>query len=60
MYDTWYRGDDAKNVQVWLGAVGKFAGAFKLTGWEISGDRGDYCDVTVTFESHGALEAFAE
>src|SRR5690242_15265560 len=33
VYSTWFNSDTAKNVQIWLGAVGKFAGAFKLTGW---------------------------
>lgn len=57
-YDTWYRGGATKNIQVWLGTKGYWQGAFKLTGWEITGDRNDYCDVTVTIESDGAVAAW--
>lgn len=57
-YDAWFRSKDTKNVQVWLGTVGYWQGAFHLTNWEISGDRNDYCDATVSLESSGALSAW--
>jgi hypothetical protein len=57
-YDTWFRSPDPKNVQVWLGTVGYWSGAFNLTNWEINGDRGALADATITLESSGALGAF--
>jgi len=57
-FDTWFRGDTAKNVQVWLGTKGHWEGAFKLTGWEVNGDRNQYCDVSITLQSDGELGAF--
>lgn len=58
-YDTWFRDEDSKNVQVWLDTVGKWTGAFQLTAWDISGDRNAYADVTITLESTGVLAPFA-
>lgn len=58
-YDTWFRAGDPKNVQVWLGTVGRWPGAFHLTNFEISGDRNDYAEVSLTLESTGALGVFA-
>lgn len=58
-YDGWFRSPDAKNVQVWLGTMGYWAGAFQLTSWELNGDRNDNAQATLTLESDGALEAFA-
>lgn len=57
-YDSWFTGKDSKNVQVWLGTMGYWAGAFQLTGWEITGDRNANCEATVTLESDGPLAAF--
>lgn len=57
-YDAWFRSKSAKMVRVYLGAVGYWQGAFQLTGWEISGDRGENCDASVTLESDGAMDAF--
>jgi predicted secreted protein len=54
-YDAWFRGGTAKNIQVWLGTKGYWQGAFKLTAWEINGDRNDYCDASVTIESDGEV-----
>jgi predicted secreted protein len=57
-YDTWFRSPDAKTVQVWLGTVGYWQGDFQLTGWEVTGDRNDNADASVTLESDGELAAF--
>lgn len=57
-YDAWFRSPNAKNVQVWLGTRGYWQGAFQLTGWAVSGDRNVNSDVTISLESHGALNAF--
>lgn len=57
-FDAWFRGDEAKNVQVWLGTKGYWPGPFQLTGWELSGDRGNNADASLTLESDGALGAF--
>lgn len=57
-YDTWFRDPDPKNVQVWLGTLGYWLGAFQLTSWELSGDRNDNAQATLSLESDGALAAF--
>lgn len=57
-YDAWFRSPESKNVQVWLGTKGYWPGAFQLTAWDVSGDRNDYADATVTMDSDGALGAF--
>lgn len=57
-YDAWFRGKDSKNVQVWLGTVGFFQGAFHLTGWEITGDRNDNAEATLSLESDGEIADF--
>lgn len=59
LYDGWFRGSTQKNVQVWLGAVGKWAGAFDLTNFEITGDRGGLAEVSLTLESYGTIAAFS-
>lgn len=57
-YDTWFRSDDTKNVRVYLGAVGFWQGAFKLTQWSITGARGGKAEVSLTLESEGSVNAF--
>lgn len=58
---TWFASDDAKNVRVLLNGVlladggGHWAGAFKLTGWEVTGTRNEKATVTVTLESDGPV-----
>lgn len=58
-YDSWLRDPDPRNVQVWLGTVGYWAGAFNLTNFEIGGDRGVLADVTIALESAGLVDPFA-
>jgi|SRR5579885_1892099 len=58
-YSDWFMSGDGKNVQVWIGAVGYWQGSFKLTSFEVTGDRNDYADVTVALESDGPIAAFA-
>lgn len=57
-FDAWFQSDDAKNVRVYVNAVGYWSGAFKLTEWSITGARGDKAQVSVTLVSDGALSAF--
>jgi len=58
---TWFASDDAKNVRVLLNGVslanggGHWEGAFKLTGWEVTGTRNEKATVTVTLESDGPV-----
>lgn len=60
-WDAWFSSDDAKNARVLLNGVaagkggGHWAGAFKLTGWTINGERRQKATVTVTLESHGPV-----
>lgn len=58
MFDAWFRSPDKKNVQVWLGTKGYWSGAFDLTNWEASGDRGGLAEATITLESAGTVAAF--
>lgn len=57
-YDAWFASPDSKNVQVWLGAGGHWSGAFHLTAWEITGDRNNNAEVSLTLESDGAIAPF--
>ena len=56
-----FASDDAKNVRVLLNGVtlanggGHWAGAFKLTAWEVTGTRNEKAQVSVTLESDGAV-----
>lgn len=58
---AWFASDDAKNVRVLLSGVtlanggGHWAGAFKLTAWEVTGTRNEKAQVSVTLESDGAV-----
>lgn len=60
-WDTWFNGDDGKNVRVLLNGVslanggGHWAGSFKLTGWEVTGTRNEKAQVSVTLESDGVV-----
>lgn len=60
-WHDWFISGDAKNIRVLLNGVtlanggGYWAGAFKLTGWEISGTRNEKATVSVTLESDGAV-----
>ena len=57
-YDAWYRSPDAKNVQVWLGTLGYWQGAFQLTNLEITGDRNNNAESNLSLESDGEVPAF--
>lgn len=58
-YDAWFRSNDAKNVQVWVNTFGHWPGAFKLTDFQVTGDRGGgKAEVSLTLTSHGEVEAF--
>jgi predicted secreted protein len=59
--DTWFRGDTAKNAQVWAEAQGNWEGAWKLTQFQITGDplSGNPVEFSATFESHGTIAAYS-
>lgn len=57
-YDAWFRSPDAKNVQVWIGALGHWEGEFHLTNFEITGDRGGLAETTIALESAGIIAPF--
>lgn len=57
-YTTWWKQDVAKNVQVWLGTVGYWEVALKLTEWEITGERGNKITSNLTLESDGEVSDF--
>lgn len=58
---NWYSAGSSKNVRVKLNGItganggGYWAGAFKLTGWEVTGNRNEKATVSVTLESDGVL-----
>jgi hypothetical protein len=57
-YDAWFRSADPKNVEVWLGTKGHWAGSFHCTNFNVTGDRGSFAQVTITLESEGVVAAF--
>lgn len=57
-YTAWWKSDDAKNVQVWLGTLGYWQAPFKLTEWEVTGARNDKAQVSITLESDGEVADF--
>lgn len=59
-YDAWLRDSDPRNVEVWLGTLGYWAGGFNLTSFEVNGDRGVLADVAISLESAGLVAAFTE
>lgn len=59
-YDAWYRSDDSKRIQVWLGTVGYWEGDFKLTEFGFTGNRGTKAEVSLTMESDGVVSAFTQ
>lgn len=59
LYDTWFTSKEGKNVQVWIAAIGKWVGEFKLTQWAVTGERNDKIQASITLESDGSIAAFA-
>lgn len=57
-YDAWFRSPEPKNVQVWLGQMGHWDGAFHLTNFEITGDRGGLAETSISLESAGVIAPF--
>lgn len=55
-YFAWLASKDPKNVQVWLGTFGYWAGLFHLTSYDVTGeDINDYVQNTIALESHGVI-----
>lgn len=54
-YFTWLSGSASKNVQVWVGTIGYWSGAFHLTKFSVSGDRGKKIDVAISLDSDGVI-----
>jgi predicted secreted protein len=54
-YTTWLTSKDPKNVQIWLGTIGHWAGAFHLTKFGVTGTRGDKAEVSIGLDSDGAV-----
>lgn len=57
-YDAWWRSSTPKMVQVWLGTMGYWLGAFHLGNWAINGERGQHALATVAMESDGQIGTF--
>jgi len=49
----WLISDDAKNLQIEVGSVGYWSGAWKLTEFGVTGSRGSKADATLTIVSDG-------
>lgn len=54
-YTTWATTKMTKNVQVWLGTIGYWSGAFVLTSFGVTGARGDKIQCTLSLESSGVV-----
>ena len=57
-YTEWWKLDEARNVQIWVDTLGYWSGAFKLTEWEITGNRGEKINASITLESDGIVSDF--
>jgi len=57
-YTNWHRSKDAKNAQVWLGTIGYWPCKLQLTEWQITGERGNKIQNSITLESDGAVGEF--
>lgn len=59
-FDAWFRSGAAKNIQVFAADKGNWAGAFKLTGWELKSNPTDGSEATFscTMESHGTVAPY--
>lgn len=49
----WFNSDDARNVKIDVADVGAWEGQWKLTDFQITGDRGQVAEATITLKSHG-------
>ena len=49
----WINSDDARNVKIDVGDAGVWDGLWKLTDFQITGDRGVVAEATITMKSHG-------
>jgi len=49
----WFNSDDARNVKIDVGSIGRWDGQWKLTDFQITGDRGQVAEANVTLKSHG-------
>lgn len=49
----WFDSDIGKNVKIDVGNTGVWDGVWKLTDFNITGDRGSVAEATVTMKSHG-------
>lgn len=54
-YHAWLISKNPKNIQVWLGTAGHWAGAFHLTNFEVNGDRGALAECSITLDSDGIV-----
>jgi predicted secreted protein len=57
-YTAWWKSTLPKNVQVWLSTTGYWEGAFHLTDWDVTGDRGDFATASITLASDGEISDF--
>lgn len=57
-YTTWWKGDTAKNIQVWLGTIGYWEFPAKLTEWQITGERNNKIMTTLSIESDDIVSDF--
>lgn len=54
-FTNWVGSVTSKNIQVWLGTIGYWAGAYQLTEFKLAGKRGDKISADLSFESDGAV-----
>lgn len=60
-YFNWLKSEDTKNIRVKLNGItganggGYFSGAFHLTAFEVSGNRGEKANCSLTMLSSGAI-----
>jgi predicted secreted protein len=52
---AWLQDKDPRNVQMWLGTFGYWAGGFHCTKFAVSGDRGALAECDLAMESEGTV-----
>lgn len=54
-FHDWLLSPNTKNIRIYLAGFGYWAGAFHLTSFQVSGDRGALVEVTLKLDSDGAV-----
>lgn len=54
-WNEWFESAEGRNMQIWLGSLGYFTGSFKLTGFKLSGQRGNKIQAEISAKADGVV-----